>query len=161
MVVIIWRYSTVTQGAPWQYCTVTQEALWRYCTITQEAPWQYCRKTIIQNSFYGELIMYSCSTALQNTLHYSTIVQYKLFVQRPHTFCVICFCYLMLTSRLFEFFFVQLLRTISFVKYISRNKVCAICCVQFAFCLFCAIYFVNVFCAICFLLVLCNLLRHF
>ena len=49
---------------------------------------------IIQNSFHGELIMYSCSTALKNTYSakYANSTM-STFVQRPHTFCFVLFVF--------------------------------------------------------------------
>ena len=113
---------------------------------------------IIQISFYGELIMYSCSTALKNTYSkkYANSTMSSFCAKTTYILlCVICFCILIFRSRLFKFFFVQLLRAISFVKFISRNMVCSIWFLKFVLCnlLFaCFVQFTswNLCCAICF-----------
>ena len=83
----------------------------------------------VNNSLYGEFIMYSCSTVLKNnySAKYATSTMSTFCAKTTYILlCVICFCILIITSRLFKFFFVQLLRAISFVKFISRNMVCSI-----------------------------------
>ena len=71
LVVVIWRYYTVTQEASLRNSAVIVPSQKKHYDGTVEnLTDNFCITHIIQNSSYGELIMFICSTALKKKVNF-------------------------------------------------------------------------------------------